>query len=150
MSVPHTLTAEKNERRRPGTSPASEHGPGGGALPAALRGPWGPRVRPALFVLSFLRAGNAHEGRSRTHLGARAAGMPGRAKALILGEAVGPGGGGVSRYLLAPHGRPPCLSQALPGSLRSPGAERVNLAGQVALLAVKIHSCMRSTTDCEM
>lgn len=51
-----------------------------------------------------------------------------------------------------PMGAPPppparCKSQALPG------AERVNArcAGQLALLlAVKIHSCVRSTADCEM
>lgn len=50
-----------------------------------------------------------------------------------------------------PMGAPPpparCRSQALPG------AERVNAryAGQLALfLAVKIHSCVRSTADCEM
>jgi hypothetical protein len=43
-------------------------------------------------------------------------------------------------------------STATYGSQRSPGAEQVNIhhAGQVALLAVKIHSCTRDTTDCEM
>lgn len=45
-----------------------------------------------------------------------------------------------------------CRIEAAPGSLCSPGAEWVNVhcAGQVALLAVKIHSCIWNTTDCEM
>lgn len=47
-------------------------------------------------------------------------------------------------------GECPQLPTSLPAC--APGAERVNVpcAGPVALLAVKIHSHTRNTTDCEM
>lgn len=66
-------------------------------------------------------------------------------------------GGGQGGYAQTPTCSPPhgplhCRIEAIPSSLCSPCAKRVNIpcAGQVALLAVKIHSCIWNTTDCEM